>query len=409
MTPDHDFHIVINGGGMAGLSQALALSGLGLRVALLDQQNRPAPVADYLARRTKPDFTDRVSALTPASRDFLATLGVWPALESLRLCPYRHMDVWEADGTGHIHFAAADLHLDCLGYIAENELITSVLADAAARKPDLELRFGQALRQLEALDSGWRLSLGNGQRLTCSLLIGADGGNSRVRELAGFEQREWSYEQQALVCTVKTAKPHGFTCWQRFMQSGPLAFLPLCMPEAEAQHYSSIVWSCDEHLARSLLALAPEEFAARLEAALESKLGKVEVLTNPKAFPLQQRHAADYVKAGVALVGDAAHTIHPLAGQGINLGFADAQSLADAIQRAVARGEDFSSLQVLSRYQRARKPENLGMMLGMEAFKRAFGSDDLVVRFLRNQGLKLADRLGPLKHSLMKRAMGLKI
>jgi 2-octaprenylphenol hydroxylase len=219
--------------------------------------------------------------------------------------------------------------------------------------------------------------------------------------------REWSYGQRALVCTVRTQLPHAFTAWQRFLGTGPLAYLPLCLPGAAEQHYCSIVWSCDEPLADELLALPAAEFALRLAAALEQRLGAVEVLGRPVAFPLQQRHAVDYVQEAVALVGDAAHTIHPLAGQGINLGFADVQSLAGVIHRAVTRGEDFTSLQVLSRYQLERKPANLGMMLGMEGFKRTFGSDVLLVRYLRNQGLNLADRLGPLKRRLMQLAMGL--
>jgi 2-octaprenylphenol hydroxylase len=355
----------------------------------------------------EPRFSDRVSALTPATRHFFEALGVWDTLAALRLCPYRHMQVWDADGSGQIHFAADDLHLDCLGYLVENPLVNAVLAEAAAGKGDIELVYQTQASRLERRAKGWQLWLENGQNLTCSLLIGADGGSSRIRELAGLRTREWSYGQRALVCTVRTQLPHAFTAWQRFLGTGPLAYLPLCLPGAAEQHYCSIVWSCDEPLADELLALPAAEFALRLAAALEQRLGAVEVLGRPVAFPLQQRHAVDYVQEAVALVGDAAHTIHPLAGQGINLGFADVQSLAGVIHRAVTRGEDFTSLQVLSRYQLERKPANLGMMLGMEGFKRTFGSDVLLVRYLRNQGLNLADRLGPLKRRLMQLAMGL--
>jgi 2-octaprenylphenol hydroxylase len=399
--------ILIIGGGMAGLSQALSLSGLGLRVVLVDNQSAPPAVASLQSAMQQPQFSDRVSALTPATRQFFETLGVWDSLAALRLCPYRHMQVWDADGSGQIHFAADDLHLDCLGYLVENPLVNAVLAEAAAATADLELVYQSQASRVERQDKGWQLWLDNGQILTCSLLIGADGGSSRIRELAGFRTREWSYGQRALVCTVRTEQPHGFTAWQRFLGTGPVAYLPLYLPGAPAQHYCSIVWSCDEPLAEELLGLSSETFALRLGAALEQRLGAVQVLSAPVAFPLQQRHATDYVQDAVALVGDAAHTIHPLAGQGINLGFADVQSLGGVIQRAVTRGEDFTSLQVLSRYQRARKPANLGMMLGMEGFKRAFGSDALLVRYLRNQGLNLADRLGPLKQGLMQQAMGL--
>ena len=261
--------------------------------------------------------------------------------------------------------------------------------------------------RIERQPGGWQVQLDNDEELGCSLLIGADGGNSRIRELAGLRTREWSYGQQALVCTVRTQQPHAATAWQRFLSTGPLACLPLQLPGAAEQHYCSIVWSCDDLLAAELLALAPEAFALRLAAALEHRLGSMQLCSAPAAFPLQQRHAVDYVQDGLALVGDAAHTIHPLAGQGINLGFADARSLANVIHRALARGEEFSSLQVLSRYQRERKPANLGMMLGMEGFKRSFGSDQLLLRYLRNQGLSLADSLMPLKQRLMRHAMGL--
>lgn len=401
------YDILIIGGGMAGLSQALALDGLGLRVALVDQQAAPPPPATLQAQRTQPLFSDRVSALTPATRAFFESLGVWEPLQALRVCPYRDMRVWDADGSGQIHFAADDLHLECLGWLVENPLVHAVLAAAAAARPGLTLWHGAQAERLERRAQGWQLSLDSGELLQCSLLIGADGGQSRIRELAGFRSREWSYGQRALVCTVRTARPHGFTCWQRFLPTGPLAFLPLYLPEAAAQHYCSIVWSCDEPLAAELATLPPEAFAPRLAAALEHRLGAVELCSSPVAFPLQQRHAIDYVQAGVALVGDAAHTIHPLAGQGINLGFADAQALAGVVRRALARGEEFASLQVLSRYQRARKPVNLGMMLGMEAFKRGFGADGLTLRWLRNQGLNFADRCAPLKQLLMRQAMGL--
>jgi 2-octaprenylphenol hydroxylase len=399
--------VLIIGGGMAGLSQALALSGLGLRITLLDNQGPPPAVAALQQSMTEPAFSDRVSALTPATRRFFETLGVWDALAGLRVCPYRHMQVWDADGSGHIHFAADDLHLDCLGYLVENPLVNAVLAAEAAHRDDLHLQYRTQASRIERQPDGWQLWLEDGQSFRCSLLIGADGGSSRIRELAGFRTRAWSYGQRALVCTVRSKQPHAFTAWQRFLPTGPVACLPLALPGAPAQHYCSIVWSCDEALAAELEALAPEAFALRLAAALEHRLGAMTVLGTPVAFPLQQRHATDYVQEGIALVGDAAHTIHPLAGQGINLGFADVQSLAGVIRRAVTRGEAIGSLQVLSRYPRERKPANLGMMLGMEGFKRAFGSDALFVRYLRNQGLNLADRLGPLKQRLMRQAMGL--
>ncbi|MDR0781330.1 MAG: UbiH/UbiF/VisC/COQ6 family ubiquinone biosynthesis hydroxylase [Pseudomonadales bacterium] len=395
-----DFDIIIAGGGMVGLAQALALADAPLRIALVEQHPpAPPPPLDGAC------FDNRVSALTPASAAFLRELEVWDALAELRLCPYTRMQVWDADGTGAITFDARDLHLDALGYLVENTLVSAVLAQRLSRT-GVVCRFGAHVAGLERETAGWRLALSDGSSLTCALLIGADGGASRIRDWAGINTRTWSYEQQALVTTVRTALPHRATAWQRFMRTGPLAFLPLQLRGASDQHYCSIVWSCTPELAQELLALSPQDFALRCAQAFEYTLGEVSVLNPVQGFPLWQRHAVDYVAPHLALVGDAAHTIHPLAGQGVNLGLADARSLAAVIRRAQAQGRDYTSPQTLSRYQRERKPANLGMMLGMEGFKRLFGSNDLALRWLRNQGLHLADTFAPLKHTLMRRAMG---
>jgi 2-octaprenylphenol hydroxylase len=405
----HD--VVIVGGGMVGLGLALALDKSGLDVALVDPQQRPQSAEALRSRMTVPEFDVRVSALTLASQQFLAGLNVWDALAALRVCAYCDMRVWDADGTGAIHFSADDVHADCLGYIVENSLVSAVLADAVGGsnvtryQPDTVLSFlplkddrGRSLTQL---------TLQSGQLLQCRLLVGADGANSRIRTQGGFASREWDYGQQALVCTVKSELPHRYTAWQRFMTTGPLAFLPLMTVGSAEQHYCSIVWSCVPELAQELLLLDDAGFAQQLERAFEARLGRIETVTQRHAFALRQHHATDYVQPGIALIGDAAHTIHPLAGQGVNLGFADVLALADTLQAAVARGEDFAGVQVLSRYQRRRQVHNLGMMAVMEAFKRTFASDNLAVRWLRNTGLRAADQSLLVKQGLIKRAMGL--
>jgi len=423
--PQH-FDVIICGGGMVGLSLALALAPTGLRLALLDQQplveaeaeawtSSPEgvlPPAAVLAAMSQPRFDSRVSALTPASRKLLEKFGAWQALEQLRLCAYTDMRVWDADGTGAIHFAAPEVQAPCLGYIVENALVSAALQAVLAAVPNVTLYQPAALVALETRPGQegplqW-LTLQSGEQLSCRLLIGADGGTSKVRSLAGFNTREWDYGHQALVTTVRTELPHQHTAWQRFMTTGPLALLPLQLPAAAAQHYSSIVWSCVPELAAELLALDDAAFSRRLTRDFEARLGQVLEVAPRQSFALVQKHASDYVHAGVALVGDAAHTIHPLAGQGVNLGFADVQSLAAVLSRAVARGEDFASAQVLSRYQRERKAANLGMMLVMEGFKRSFGSNSLTLRWLRNSGLKAAATLTLFKHEVMSRAMGLK-
>ncbi len=403
--PQH-YDVIIVGGGMVGLAMALALIPTGLRLALLDPQPLPLPPESLRKSLSQPEFDPRVSALTPASQALLEALGVWQTLAGLRLCPYTDMQVWDADGTGSIHFAAAELHQPCLGYIIENSCVSAVLAEAVQASGKVQI-VRDSLANYSAQSGRQFATLTSGTELTCKLLIGADGGNSHVRTLAGIATKEWDTGHRALVTTVKTAQNHRHTAWQRFMQTGPLAFLPLHLPGGAAQQYSSIVWSCVPELAAELLALDDTRFAHRLEVAFESRLGSIETVAPRHAFPLWQKHARDYVQQGLALIGDAAHTIHPLAGQGVNLGLADVKSLAGALIRAVARGEDVASEQVLSRYQRERKAANLGMLLVMEGFKRAFGSDDLHLRWLRNVGLKTADTLAPLKHAVMKGAMGL--
>lgn len=404
--------IVISGGGMVGLTAALALADSGLSLVLIDNQSSLPDVAALQATLHEPDFDNRVSAITAASQQFLRKLGAWQTLGELRVSAYRDMRVWDADGTGHVHFSAEDIHAPCLGHIVENRVLSAALAHALRNVPRVKLLLGDGVESLQpasGVNTHHQLTLKSGKQLQCRLLIGADGGNSVVRREARFATREWSYEQHAVVCAVKTEKAHQYTAWQRFLSSGPLAFLPLQLPNAEQQHYSSIVWSCDTELAQQLMALQDDEFAMRLDRAFEHTLGNIESVSSRQSFPLHQQHASDYVQQGIALVGDAAHTIHPLAGQGVNLGFADVESLVQVIAAARQRGEDYASLQTLSRYQRQRKGHNLGMMLGMEAFKRAFGNDDLALRWLRNAGLKIADNNPTLKQMLIRQAMGLSL
>jgi len=237
------------------------------------------------------------------------------------------------------------------------------------------------------------------------LLVAADGALSRVREMMDFQTREWDYGHRAIVTTVQVEQPHGSTAWQRFLPSGPLALLPL--PGDEGQHLCSIVWSLQEHLVDDLLALDEAAFCAALEQASERRLGTVLGSSPRFAFPLRQRHAVDYVQPGVALVADAAHTIHPLAGQGINLGLQDVAALAEEILTGCARGANPGQLAVLRRYQRRRKGENLAMMAAMDGFKQLFEQQALPLRWLRNVGMRGVDQLPPVKQQLMRHAMGL--
>jgi 2-octaprenylphenol hydroxylase len=396
--------VVIVGAGIAGASLAVALSGAGLSIALVEAQALDSPALPEA--RDVHSFDPRVSALTPRSRDFLETLGAWDAIAAYRYCSYRHMTVWDAEGTGQIEFDRSEVNAPELGLIVENRAIISALLARVTAAADISLLSPVALQSCTRLDSsGMLLELSGGDTLEADLLVAADGAMSRVREMMGFHSREWDYGHRAIVATIEVAHPHEDTAWQRFLPSGPLALLPL--PGADGHHYCSIVWSLQEHLVDAVLALDDQAFCIALEQACESRLGAVLASSRRIAHPLRQRHAVDYVQAGVALVGDAAHTIHPLAGQGINLGLQDVAVLAQEIVAGHASGVSAGQLEMLRRYQRRRKGENLMMMAAMDGFKRLFEQQSLPVRWLRNAGMRTVDQLVPLKQQLMRHAMGL--
>jgi 2-octaprenylphenol hydroxylase len=402
-----DFDIIVVGAGMVGLSFALAMASSGLRLAMLD--SRPPPATDDLCK----GFDPRVSAITPASQHFLSSLGAWDGIEKRRCSAYTDMHVWDADGTGSIHFTASDIHAKELGHIVENSVILAALHERLALQDNIHLLAPVTLTALQLprlAGDAVHITLDDGRILSARLLVAADGANSKVRELAAFKTKEWDYEQHAIVTTVKTELCHRQCAIQRFMDAGTLAFLPLredADSPNEGQHYSSIVWSVVPEYAQTLMALDDKPFAVALQGGIENRLGTVESVDKRLCFPLRQRHATDYVQPGVALIGDAAHTIHPLAGQGVNLGFQDASTLARELLQALARTHDIASLRTLRRYQRRCIGHNLGMMWIMEGFKRLFADQPLPLRWLRNVGMSGLDRASMLKHRLMRAAMGI--
>ncbi len=399
--------VAIVGGGLVGATLALALSQAPVNVLVLEGQslagNAPAGPAHDVN-----DVEPRVSAITEASRRLLTELGVWDHLPANRTEAYRQMVVWDGEGNGEIVFHADDLQVPQLGHIIENRVLQQALVAAMRDHSRIRLMDQVEVTAWQQLGQkqGSLIRLADGRQVQAQLVVGADGANSRIRQWAGLPIREWDYEQQAIVCTIRTETGHRHTAWQRFSLSGPLAFLPVAAADGD-DHLTSIVWSQDTAEARRLMALDDAAFRRALEAASESRLGRVVAVSRRYALPLKQRHAKAYTGNGVALVGDAAHTIHPLAGQGVNLGFADAAVLADEVRRGLVRNLSVFEPNVLERYERRRQGDNLAVMAGMEGFKRLFGRDELPLRWLRNSGMRWVNRQAPLKRWLAAEAMGL--
>lgn len=391
--------LIIVGAGMVGSALALALEHSGLEILVVD--GGPLSVRPFAAEGA---FEPRVSALSAASQRILERLGVWDGIAARRVSPYRDMRVWDGSGTGSVHFSAASVHAEVLGHIVENRVVQDALLDRL-HDSQIGLLGSARLEQLRRSGDGWLLTLADGRELRAPLLVAADGANSAVRRLAGCATREWDYLHHAIVTSVRCERPHQATAWQRFTDDGPLAFLPLARQGDE--HWCSIVWSTVPAEAERLMALDDEAFRHELGKAFEWRLGQVTAVDPRLCIPLRQRHAKRYVESGLALIGDAAHSIHPLAGQGVNLGFLDAAVLAEVLLHALQRGEQPNDVRVLSRYERRRMPHNLAMMAAMEGFERLFQADPLPLRLLRNSGLNWVDELPDAKALFVRRALGL--
>jgi 2-octaprenylphenol hydroxylase len=389
-----DYDVIVVGGGMVGAAFALACSGKGLTIAVIERQ---APQRHWPAG----EVDLRVSALSRASQRLLQRLGAWPRIAELGASPYRQMRVWDAVGGGTIHFDAADSGEPDLGHIVENRVIQLALWERLEARPDVTLICPAAIAQLRSGPSGRMLVLADGRHLQGRLLVAADGRDSLIRELAGITTQGWDYDQRAIVATVTPSEWHQETAWQRFLPTGPLALLPL------ADGRCSIVWSARDARAGELMAMADAEFSAALTEASEGRLGWLRVDGPRAAVALRLQHATRYVEPGLALIGDAAHAVHPLAGQGVNLGFLDAAELVAAIDLALDRRRAIDSLWTLRRYERARRGENLAMLAAMDALKRLFGTDWPPLAAARSLGLAVTDRSAPLKRLFMERALGL--
>ena len=411
-----DYDVVIAGGGMVGSMLACALGNTALRVAVLE----PLPASPP----PEHGYDLRVSAITLATRAIFQAVGAWPAMQERRLAPIREMRVWDAAGVGSIHFDSADIGQPELGYIIENSVIVQALHRRMQDFSNIRYLCPMALQGIERDVGGVpqagrsaqgrrahspqqppphvALTTRTGERLSARVLVGADGAQSLVRRLAGIRSRGWEFDQKGIVATVKTSQPHRQTAWQRFLLTGPLAMLPL-----DDKYCCSIVWSADTARADQLLALEDGDFIAELQEAFGDALGLVETVGPRAAFPLALAYAEGYVQPGVALVGDAAHRVHPLAGQGVNLGFADAAVLAEVLLEAHGAHKDIGQYAVLRRYERWRKFDNAAMLAVTDGLKRLYGTRHAGIVYLRDLGMNLTDSTQPLKNKIMRLAAGL--
>ena len=387
--------VAIVGGGMVGLALACGLQGSGLRVAVLEQK-APQPVA----QDAPPEL--RVSAINAASEKLLTHLGVWSEIVALRASCYHGMEVWDKDSFGRIAFDDESMGYSHLGHIVENAVIHYALWQKAQQCSDVTLIAPAKLQQVAWGENDAFITLESGDMLTARLVVGADGANSWLRNKADIPLTFWDYRHHALVATIRTEEPHGGVARQIFHNDGILAFLPLADP-----HLCSIVWSLEPEKAQQMQEATPDAFSQALCVAFDNRLGLCTLESERQTFPLTGRYARQFAAHRLALVGDAAHTIHPLAGQGVNLGFMDAAELVEELRRLHREGKDIGQHLYLRRYERSRKHSAAMMLAGMQGFRELFAGTNPAKKLLRDIGLKLADTLPGVKPQLLRQAMGL--
>jgi len=380
---------------MVGLAVACGLQGSGLRVAVLEQN---APVA--LADNAPPEL--RVSAINAASEKLLTRLGVWSEIVAHRASCYHGMEVWDKDSFGRITFNDESMGYSHLGHIIENAVVHQALWQKAQQCTDVTLITPAELQQVAWGENEAFLTLKDASMITARLVVGADGANSWLRDKADIPLTFWDYHHHALVATIRTSEPHNAVARQVFHGDGILAFLPLSDP-----HLCSIVWSLSPHQAKAMQGADDATFNQALCVAFDNALGLCQVESERQVFPLTGRYARQFAAHRLALVGDAAHTIHPLAGQGVNLGFMDAAELINELRRLHREGKDIGQHLYLRRYERSRKHSAALMLAGMQGFRELFAGQNPAKKLLRDVGLKLADTLPGVKTGLIRQAMGL--
>lgn len=391
-TSQKRFDAVVVGGGMVGAAAALGLARSGLTVALLEHE---APEA--FDPQSPPDL--RISAIGCTSVGLLKQLDAWPAVLQMRSAPYRRLETWEWESS-RVAFDAASLGLPELGFMVENRILQLALWQQLEQCENLTLYCPVRLQALQRADDQWQVTLSSSETLQARLVVGADGAHSQVRKLAAIGTSGWQYRQACMLITVETDQPQQDVTWQQFLPSGPRAFLPLY------DRWATLVWYDSPQRIRQLQTLPMAQLEQEIAAAFPSRLGRVKAHA-AGSFPLVRRHAQRYVQPGLVLLGDAAHTINPLAGQGVNLGYRDVDALLAIVADAREQGEDWASEPVLMRYQRRRRTDNLLMQSGMDLFYTAFSNNLAPLGVARNLALMVAERAGKLKERALKYALGL--
>ena len=395
------FDVLVAGGGMVGLAAASLLIGSEhghrLRVRVVDAGERP--------RFEGGDVALRVSALSEGSAAALAAQGAWRRVESARACPFREMRVWDASsgayGADALHFDAAEFGLPALGYIVENVLLQDALL-WTLEASGVRVEFGRKIRDLTARpdECAHTVLFEDGGSVAADLVVAADGADSPLRRLAGIPVTAWRYPQAAFVTHLTSEIPHGHCAWQRFLADGPLALLPL------GDGRVSVVWSTLPGNVEEAMTASDDALGERLTEASDGVLGRLGVAAARSSFPLKAQYASTYVKSGLALIGDAAHSIHPLAGQGGNLGVADAEVLARVVSEAVGAGEHPGDRPVLRRYERTRKGANQAMLYFVDGLNRLFSTPSPGLARLRSLGIRLFNHSGPLRRRAVAVALG---
>ena len=385
--------VIIFGGGLVGLALAAALDASGLSAILVDPADPET--------RTRAAFDGRTSAVSSSSMRMLETIGVADALP-VPGCPIRTIAVADGLEPGGLHFDAEPG--DALGWMHENRHLRAALRARAEAGPNLWLLWQSRAVAIDRAAHGVTVALDDGRRLSAPLLIAADGRNSPLREQAGIRMARWKYDHQAIVSVLRHQRPHDHVAYEIFYPGGPFALLP--MTDDEAGHRSAIVWSVPEDDAAGWLSLSDEDFAAEAQAAMGGFLGDIAMLAPRSSYPLGFHHAANITSQRLALVGDAGHAIHPIAGQGLNLGFRDAAALAQVLVEGARLGLDLGDRQLLDRYQRWRSLDAWSVAFATDSLTRIYGVPGRTASAVRRLGMGLVGRIAPLRDRLMNEARG---